>query len=297
MNVTISQLRAFLAVARRGSFSRAADDVGLSQSAVSISVRHLEAELGLKLFDRTTRHVEPTSVGATLVATSSRLIEELDATLNELRDIGEQRRGRAVIACVPAVARSLMPRCVAYCAAKWPDVSLRIDDIAATEVAGKVSRGEVEFGVLSGEISNTELHTEPLLQDPFRLVCRRDDPIGKTGRVAWAQLSGRRLVMLSNTSGSRQLIEATLQRTATNAEVFLELAQPGSVLGMVEAGLGLAVVPQLAAPRGDDALLASCRLTKPEVSRTIVLLRRRDRSLSPAAAAVWSALLDLYKTA
>jgi DNA-binding transcriptional LysR family regulator len=297
MNVTIGQLRGFLAVAKRGSFSRAADDIGLSQSAVSTSVRQLEAELGLKLFDRTTRHVELTNVGATLVATSSRLIEELDATLKELRDIGEQRRGRVVMACVPAVARSLMPQCVAYCATKWPDVSLRIDDIAATEVAGKVGRGEVEFGVLSGEISNTELHIEPLMEDPFRLICRRDDPIGRTGRVAWARLSGRRLVMLSNTSGSRQLIEATLKQTATNAEVFLELAQPGSVLGMVEAGIGLAVVPQLAAPRRDDTLLETCRLTKPEVSRTILLLRRRDRSLSPAATAVWSALLHLYKTA
>jgi DNA-binding transcriptional LysR family regulator len=297
MNVTIGQLRGFLAVAKRGSFSRAADDIGLSQSAVSTSVRQLEAELGLKLFDRTTRHVELTNVGATLVATSSRLLEELDATLKELRDIGEQRRGRVVMACVPAVARSLMPQCVAYCATKWPDVSLRIDDIAATEVAGKVGRGEVEFGVLSGEISNTELHIEPLMEDPFRLICRRDDPIGRTGRVAWARLSGRRLVMLSNTSGSRQLIEATLKQTATNAEVFLELAQPGSVLGMVEAGIGLAVVPQLAAPRRDDTLLATCRLTKPEVSRTILLLRRRDRSLSPAATAVWSALLHLYKTA
>jgi DNA-binding transcriptional LysR family regulator len=70
-----------------------------------------------------------------------------------------------------------------------------------------------------------------------------------------------------------------------------------TVLGMVEAGIGLAVVPQLAAPRRDDTLLATCRLTKPEVSRTILLLRRRDRSLSPAATAVWSALLHLYKTA
>jgi DNA-binding transcriptional LysR family regulator len=296
MNVALAQLRAFLAVARRGSFSRAAEDIGLSQSAVSVSVRQLEAELGLKLLDRTTRHVGLTHVGATLVATGSRLIEELDATLRELRDIGEQRRGRVVMACVPAVARSLMPTCVARCAAAWPNVSLGIDDVSATEVAGKVGRGEVEFGVLSGEISNSDLHIEPLMQDPFRLICRRDDPIGRTGRVAWARLSGRRLVMLSNTSGSRRLIEATLTATATRAEIFLELAQPGSVLGMVEAGIGIAVVPQLAAPRSDDAVLATCRLVKPEVSRTILLLRRRDRSLSPAADAVWSTLLQLYRT-
>jgi DNA-binding transcriptional LysR family regulator len=294
MNVALRQLRAFLAVARHGSFGRAANEIGLSQSAVSLSVRQLESELGLKLLDRTTRQVQLTNVGATLVATGSRLVDELDVTLKELRDIGEQRRGRVVMACVPAVARSLMPKCVAYCAEQWPEISLSIDDIAASEVIRKVGRGEVEFGVASGEIVNKELHVEPLMKDPFRLICRRDDPIAGSGRVAWAKLSGRRLVMLSNTSGSRQVIEATLVQTGTRAEIFLELAQPSSVLGMVETGIGLAVIPELAAPRPDDALLATCRLIKPEVSRTILLLRRRDRSLSPAASAVWSALMHLY---
>ena len=295
MNVALRQLRAFLAVARRGSFSRAAEDIGSSQSAVSLSVRQLEIELGLKLLDRTTRQVRLTAVGQTLVASSSRLIEELDATLRELRDIGEQHRGRVVMACVPAVARSLMPRCVEYCSRKWPNVSLSIDDSAATEVVRKVSRGEAEFGIASGRIENADLHVHELMQDPFRLVCRRDDPITATGIVTWKQLAGRRLVMLSNTSGSRQAIEATLAQAETKVEIFLELAQPSSILGMVEAGLGIAVVPELAAPRHDDPALATCQLVEPDVSRTILLLRRRDRSLSPAATAVWGALLHLYQ--
>src|SRR4051812_28980297 len=144
MNVALRQLRAFLAVARHGSFSRAANEVRLSQSAISLSVRQLERELGLKLLDRTTRQVQLTSVGATLVASGSRLVDELDATLRELRDIGVQHRGHVMMACVPAVARSLMPGCVEYCLNKWPSVSLSIDDSAAAEVVRKVARGEVE---------------------------------------------------------------------------------------------------------------------------------------------------------
>jgi DNA-binding transcriptional LysR family regulator len=294
MNVALRQLRAFLAVARHGSFSRAAQEVGLSQSAISLSVRQLEAELGLKLLDRTTRQVQLTAVGATLVASGSRLVDELDVTLMELRDIGVQHRGRVKMACVPAVARSLMPGCVDHCSEKWPNISLGIDDCAATDVIRKVGRGEVEFGIASGDIANAELHIEPLMEDPFRLVCRRDDPIAASGVATWGQLSGRKLVMLNNTSGSRQVIEATLARTRTRVDIFLELAQPSSILGMVEAGIGIAVVPRLAAPRHDDTLLATCRLIEPSVSRTILLLRRRDRSLSPAAAAVWAALRELY---
>lgn len=158
----------------------------------------------------------------------------------------------------------------------------------------KVGRGEVEFGIASGDISSSELHVQALMDDPFCLVCRRDDPLGKKRNVRWAKLAGRRLVMLSNTSGSRQAIEATLASTGTQVEVFLELAQPSSVLGMVEAGVGIAIVPELAAPRKDDTVLATLRLVEPEVNRTILLLRRRDRSLSPAASAVWDALLHLY---
>jgi DNA-binding transcriptional LysR family regulator len=296
MNVGLRQLRAFLAVARRGSFTRAAEDVALSQSAVSLSVRQLENELGLKLLDRTTRQVQLTAIGSTLVATGSRLIDELDATLRELRDIGEQHRGRVVMACVPAVARSLMPKCVVYCADKWPSISLSIDDSAASEVIRKVARGEAEFGIASGEIASADLLVQPLMDDPFRLVCRRDDPLAAKHSVRWTQLTGRRLVMLDNTSGSRQVIEAALSSTGTQVEVFLELAQPSSVLGMVETGVGIAIVPQLAAPRSDDAVLATLRLVRPAVNRTILLLRRRDRSLSPAASAVWAALLHLYRS-
>lgn len=294
MNVALRQLRAFLAVARRGSFSRAAEDIGSSQSALSLSVRQLESELGVKLLDRTTRQVSLTAVGVSLVASGSRLIDELDATLQELKDIGQQRRGRVVIACVPSVARGLMPRCVEYCSQKWPNVSLSINDIAANEVVRRTSLGEVEFGLASGAINAADLDIHSLMEDPFRLVCRRDDPWVRKRSIPWSQLSERPLLMLNNTSGSQQLIEATLAKADTRVNVFLELAQPSSILAMVEAKLGVAVVPQLAAPRPDDPVLTTCRLNKPDVNRTILLFRRRDRSLSPAATAVWTSLLHLY---
>jgi len=243
MNVTLRQLRVFLAVSRRGSFSRAAEQVGASQSAVSLAVQQLETELGVKLLDRTTRQVRLTAVGSTLVANASRLVGELGMMLKELRDIGEQRRGRVTLACVPSVARALMPRCVAYCMTRWPDVSFTIEDIAAREVVAKIMRGDVEFGISSGEITGSELYVERLMEDPFLLVCRRDDVFAGRRSVRWSMLAERRLVMLNNTSGSRQQILQTLDRTGLRSDVVLELAQPTSVLAMVEAGLGIAVLP------------------------------------------------------
>src|SRR6201996_8985832 len=101
LNVTLRQLRVFIEVSRLRSFSRAGDEIGLTQSAVSRCVRELETEIGLKLIDRTTREVQLTDVGANLVGSVSRLLTDLDEALREIRDLGEQRRGRVIVAGVP----------------------------------------------------------------------------------------------------------------------------------------------------------------------------------------------------
>ena len=105
---------------------------------------------------------------------------------------------------------------------------------------------------MGGEIEAGELHIESLLQDPLVLVCRRDDEFAKPKSVGWASLAGRRMVMLNNTSGSRQQIADTLTGAGVKPQVALELAQPSSVLAMVEANLGVAVVPRLVAPDLDS---------------------------------------------
>ena len=294
MNVGLRQLRAFLAVAKCGSFSRAAEEVAVSQSAVSFAVQQLESELGLRLLDRTTRQVRMTAAGESLAASGSRLVTELDAVLKELKDAGQRRRGKVVLACVPSVARGFMPRCVEYCATKWPEVSFAIEDIAAKDVVAKVERGDVEFGVSGGNIDASELHVEDFARDPLVLACRQDDELAELKGVAWSKLSGRRLVMLNNTSGSRPQILDTLIKAGVQAQISLELAQPSSVLAMVEARLGVAVVPLLVAPSQGHPTLTTRKLVKPSVSRKISLLRRRDRSLSPAASAVWNVLIELF---
>ncbi len=112
MNITLRQLRVFIEVARLKSFSRAGDEIGLTQSAVSRSVRELEGEIGLKLIDRTTRDVQLTDVGTNLIASVSRLLGDLDDALREIREIGEQRRGRVIVAASPTIACRLLPRVV-----------------------------------------------------------------------------------------------------------------------------------------------------------------------------------------
>jgi DNA-binding transcriptional LysR family regulator len=286
MNVTLRQLRVFIEVARLQSFSRAGDEIGLTQSAVSRCVRELETEIGLKLIDRTTREVQLTDVGSNLVASVSRLLTDLDDALREIREIGEQRRGRVMVAASPTVACRLMPAVVAACGRQFPYITLGLRDDVQSDVVRKVKSGEVDFGVVIGPFAAEDLHSEPLMTDSFCVVARDDHSFARRTQVAWRDLDGARLVMLDYASGSRPIIDAVILEHGVNVTVVQELGHSATVFGLVEAGVGISVLPWLALPLPAGMSLIAKPLV-PRAERTVELVRRRDRSLSPAAEAVW----------
>jgi DNA-binding transcriptional LysR family regulator len=292
MNVTLRQLRVFIEVARLQSFSRAGAEVGLTQSAVSRCVRELEGEIGLKLIDRTTREVQLTDAGGNLVSSVSRLLGDLDDALREIREIGEQRRGRVVVAASPTVACRLMPGVLASCGERFPHSALGLRDDVQSDVVRKVKSGEVDFGVIIGPFASDDLLGESLMTDSFCLVSRDDHPLARQKEVGWADLEGERLVMLDYASGSRPLIDAVMHEHGVNATVVQELGHSATVFGLVEAGIGVSVLPWLALPLPAGAALAARPLV-PRAERTVELVRRRDRSLSPAAEAVWELIREL----
>ncbi|PLZ04408.1 LysR family transcriptional regulator [Burkholderia sp. WAC0059] len=292
MNVTLRQLRVFIEVARLQSFSRAGDEIGLTQSAVSRCVRELETEIGVKLVDRTTREVQLTDVGTNLIGSISRLLGDLDDALREIREIGEQRRGRVVVAASPTVACRLMPRVVAACGQQFPYVTLGLRDDVQSDVVRKVKSGEVDFGVIIGPFTADDLEAEILMTDSFCLVARSDHRLAGRDEVDWKALEGERLVMLDYASGSRPLIDAVMARHGVSASVVQELGHSATVFGLVEAGIGVSVLPWLALPLPAGSSLVARQLV-PRAERTVELVRRRDRSLSPAAEAVWSLIRQL----
>ncbi|AJX53166.1 bacterial regulatory helix-turn-helix, lysR family protein [Burkholderia mallei] len=274
MNITLRQLRVFIEVARLKSFSRAGD------------------EIGLKLIDRTTRDVQLTDVGTNLIASVSRLLGDLDDALREIREIGEQRRGRVIVAASPTIACRLMPRVVAACERRFPFVTLGLRDDVQSDVLRKVKSGEVDFGVVIGPLATSELISEPLMTDSFCLVARADHPLAARDRVPWTALAGERLVLLDYASGSRPLIDAALAAHRVAAGVVQELGHSATVFGLVEAGVGVSVLPWLSLPLPAGSSLVA-RPLAPRAERTVELVRRRDRSLSPAADAVWGLVKEM----
>lgn len=294
LNVTLRQLRVFIEVARLQSFSRAGDLVGLTQSAVSRSVRELESEIGMKLVDRTTREVQLTDVGTNLVGSVSRLLSDLDDALREIRDIGEQRRGRVVVAASPTVACRLMPVVIAACVREFPMISMSLRDDVQNDVIRKVKTGEVDFGVAIGPYPSDELHSELVMTDSFCVVMRHDHPLASRSEVPWKALAGQRLVLLDSASGSRPIIDMVLREHDVSVDVVQELGHPATVFGLLAAGVGISVLPWLALPLPAGSPLVALPLV-PRAERTVELIRRRERSLSPAAQSVWELVTSLPK--
>lgn len=286
MNYSLRQLRVFVAVARKGSFSQAGAAIGLSQSAVSHSVKDLETTLSVKLLDRTTREVVLTAAGEQLASKLERLLEELNATLLDARSVGHQLSGTVRVAASQTISAHLMPQAIAMAAQKYPDIQFTLYDRPQQWVLESVRQGEVDLAIVIDPGEAHDLQCEKVLSEPFFLLCRSDDALAKASQVAWQQLQGAKLVLQDYASGSRPLIDEALQQHGIEAQIVQQIGHPATLYPMVEAGIGISILPALALPLPQGLPLVVKRLI-PTVDRTIMLVRRRNRSLSRAAEAIW----------
>lgn len=286
MNYTLRQLRVFVAVAQHGSFSQAGQAIGLSQSAVSHSIKELETEMGIRLLDRTTREVLLTDAGQQLATRLERLLEELNTTLLDARSFGQQRSGTVRVAASQTISAHLMPQCLAASQLNYPEIKVMLRDRPQQWVVQSVRNAEVDFGIVVGPLTTDEFESQPILDEPFLLLCRQDDPLAQAEAIRWQRLSGRTMVLQDYASGSRVLIDEALRQQRVEAEIVQEIGHPTTLYPMVEAGIGISILPALALPLPAGRPLTVRRLL-PEINRTLMLIRRKNRSLTPAAEAIW----------
>ncbi|CAI1969105.1 Cyn operon transcriptional activator [Serratia marcescens] len=286
MNYSLKQLRVFVAIARHGSFSRAGEAIGLTQSAVSHSVKELEAEVGVRLLDRTTREVALTDAGLRLANRVERLLDELQAALLDARSFGVQRSGTVRVATSQTISAHLMPQCIAAGEREYPEIRIMLRDQAQQQVLHSVRNAEVDFGIVVDPVQAVDLECEAVLHEPFLLLCRDDHPFAEQQEVRWSALNGCRLVLQDYASGSRPLIDSALRQQGVEAQVVQEIGHPATLFPMVAEGIGISIFPALALPLPEGGRLRVRRLV-PEVNRALMLVRRKNRSLTPAAEAIW----------
>ncbi len=292
INAELLDFRAFLSVLACGSFHRAAQELNISQPALSRRIKGLERALGTTLIERSTRHVAPTAIGQQLRPLVARLLDEFEDSVLSIGGLGGRYTGQVTIASVPTAAFYFLPRVVRVFNQRFPGIRFRILDLSANEGLEAVARGEVEFGINFTGATRRDLRFTPLLQDEFVLACRRDHPLAKSRELRWRDLGGYPLIGVSQSSGNRAVLDQALGRTKVKLDWFYEVTHLSTSLGLVEAGLGISVLPKLATPQTEHPVIATIKLKNPVVSRTIGLVERHGARLTPAAERFRQLLID-----
>lgn len=283
MNVTLRQLRAFIAVAAEQNFTRAADKLDLSQSSVSTLVHELEANLGLRLFDRHTRQLRITQAGAELLPMMKKAVSDIDSVIlssNELKTLG---RGRVSIAASSVQAALLLPRFIKQFGIEYPEVVVELYDVAEHEVPKMVCSGEVDFGIGTESGNRLDLAAHLLSTDAFVVVMRADHALARKRELRWQELVDVPLIGPRQGNPIRERLDRALATEGIVLSRMYEVYLPLTMVGMVEAGLGIAVMSTAVTKLATGLGLVTRTLTNPVIKREVSLLFHADRSLSPTA--------------
>jgi DNA-binding transcriptional LysR family regulator len=293
LNVDLNDLQAFRAIVENGSFRKAAEAIRITQPALSRRIEKLEAALNVKLFERTTRRVSLTTVGRAFLPQVERVLDDLDTALMTISDLASTRMGSVTVACVPSTAYYFMPRAIAAFHQRYPRIQVKLLDVSANEVNSAVTLGEADFGVsFSGNLA-PDVEFELLLQERYLVACRRDHPLASRASVSWDEMYRHDYISLDKTSGNRLVLDQALLRVRPQKPSICQTRHVTTMIGMVEAGLGVAAVPSIALPTGAHPILVGVPLVDPEVVRNVGLLKRRGRTLTPAALALEQLVRDL----
>lgn len=287
MEPTLKQFRAFVTIAETGQITRAADRLGLSQSAVSTLIAQLELNLGLRLFDRHTRLLRLTQAGTEALEVARQAVADLDRLVQNAQDLNSFSRGRVGVAAGTVQAALLLPKLIKSFSEKHPNIDVSLHDVAERAMIDMVRSGAADIGIGTIPSRETELVGIDLYTDYYLIVLPPNHPFARYKSLRWRDLIGETLIAPQRGNPIRERLQEELERIGidlTPGKTFLEVHLPLTILGMVQAGLGIAIMTTAVKPLSDALGLVSLQATEPVVSRKISLIQRSDHSLSPASA-------------
>jgi LysR family carnitine catabolism transcriptional activator len=283
MKASPQQLMAFLHLAREGSFQEAARLHGVSQPALSRAIQSLEQSIGRRLFDRTTRSVELTPTGQELRPVAERLVAEFRGAFEVFAQFVAGGRGRVVVAALPSIAASVLPGAIARFLKVYPEVDFLIRDGLSDPVVEAVLGSNADLGVSVRPSPVEHLSYRHLLPDRFGLVCCPEDPLVAQPSLPWSVFAERPFVAMAPESSVRAMTDAAFLQAGLAVKALYECAFLGTTASLVAAGLGITALPRLTLPLISAAGLVWRPLVRPTLDRSIGILTRHGRALSPAA--------------
>ncbi|MCK6416232.1 MAG: LysR family transcriptional regulator [Giesbergeria sp.] len=282
MNITLRQLRALVALVRSGSFTQAAASLHLTQSALSGQIKELEAALGVRLVERSTRRIGLTEAGKGLYPLVDKILQDLEAVLHGVDDIKALRQGVVRVAAPQLLACTLLPQVIAAFRAQHPGVRVQLLDCAVDRVLACVASGEVDLGLGPQRPTVPGVDAQPLCDWPFMAVLPAAHPLLQHERVTWAQLLEQPFIALQGQF--TELLASDLHGVVHKAPLRPrhEVAFMSTALSLVQAGEGVTVCLPYAADLVRMHHLHLRPLHRPTLQRRFQVYQRVGGTLAPA---------------
>ncbi len=281
---TMRQLEALVLVYRLGSLTKAAAELHVTQSAISLLIRQIEEKFQLRLFDRTTRALHPTAACREAMPIAERILAGAKGLSRHMRDLVEVKTGRITIAVSAGVASALLPRVLAKYRTSYPDVRIELFDVAPDELLSFVTGGNAELGIGSVESVDTpELKIETLVQSSLSAIGIRDGCFEKRSRLTWDEIADGELIAMRRGTRIRSQIDEALSRTGRQLRPSFEVSLITTALALTADGVGISILPAHMLPKLQFPTLAAVALSRPTIARHVSLVSRAGFVLSPAA--------------
>ncbi len=272
------QLRYICAIAETGSFSRAAERCQVAQPSLSQQVLKLEEALGVKLFDRLGRSVRITEAGRAFLPHARSILHQMEAARSSVAGKSKDVRGSVAVGVIPTIAPYLMPRYTATFAKKYPEAKLRIVEETTPVLVEGLRNLSIDFAILALPLRHKDLDFTLLLTEPLFAVLPKDHPRAGARALSLKELRGESFVMLRDGHCFRDLSIAACSHARVTPRIAFESGQFSSLFGMVAAGVGVSLVPEMAIDR--NAGCAYVRLSDARAMRTVAAATLRGRSFN-----------------
>lgn len=275
----LRQLEYFCAVARMGSFTKAAEDLGITQPSLSEQIARLEQGLGAALFERLNRRVELTPLGEAILGKAQALLEDAAALPDHFERAREGVHGPLRVGAIPTILPYFLTPRLKEFAERYRDIDLHVREGTTAELADQVLDGMLDVAVVSLPVAGAGLVMKELFREALYLAVPEGHPLASAAKVRLRRVSEERLVILKDGHCLRDETLAVCDRARARFAGQFEAEQFLTIFELIRAGFGVGIVPEMA--RG---LSAGCKLIEiePKASRRVGYIRLQRRYLSKA---------------
>ena len=256
MDYSSRQFRAFLLVAQHRSFSRAAESLYITPSGLSILIRELEAQLGFRLFDRTTRHVGLTNYGQELLGVVRQSLEKVDVTVSRLGRSAAEASQSLSVGAPPLIAANVLPEAIKEFRNHRPEMHIRVFDVGGEALTLLVEEGKLDMSLGAFFKPAAGIRRMPLYRFSLLVIRPDNDPALRRASTTWSALKGESLISLAPGNLVQEFIDKNLARANVTIRPRAVYNYLDTIIAMVEADEGVAVIPSYVLP--------ACRNRKPQ---------------------------------